>query len=622
MLITDGLRIAAVAGVISWLLVVILTAGDAIGSDSHIAVAQIETLGSIAGVVEDATTHEPLSSAVVRLTSGGREVASALTDAQGRFRFSSLVAKRYQLVAGRLGYLASDRFVHSGLGDVSHAVTLREGGAAAVRVPLARAASIEGVVRDLSGEPVPGVIVAAVVQASLRGQPRIAVGPRSTTDDRGHYLLQNLIRGQYWVAVPSLRRYASTSVTAADLGVRVDDPGIGPDFSFLRRPAEGLGSYEQQYYPGQLKPENAGILDVVPGGRIRGVDFVLRAATGRLVYGKIAGIDETSPALLRLVHEGTGPVDREGDVAQAFVGSDGRFVLPSVAPGRYRLVIAPGDGQFEVAPDFFGSVEPVGVLSSASVSVVRRHVTASPPWLSFSHTLGQRRVYLSQALEVREDADVEVAARALPTLSLMGRVADQGDTELRDRVSIEPSASNELMTVPLVRLRQNQGFQRFEVLGMTPGSYYVRSSDTSKAIASTSVSGRVVPGNRFFVGARDDGGELVVLLESAARVQGAVADSSGAPVSDAFVFCFPTDEHQWSAFGFTPVAMRTARSDAGGAFEVSGLPGGQYYLAARRTISPDETWELETFVRRLARSAAKVTVASGQTLTTRVRVEQ
>src|SRR6185295_419451 len=70
------------------------------------------------------------------------------------------------------------------------------------RVVMYRPSAISGTITDERGDAVVGAYVRVLMQVSIGGTPRFAVGPIVKTDDRGVYRIGNLGPGKYIVNVP------------------------------------------------------------------------------------------------------------------------------------------------------------------------------------------------------------------------------------------------------------------------------------------------------------------------------------------------------------------------------------------------------------------------------------
>ena len=165
---------------VAWLLLSVNASGGSTAS------------AAVAGSLRD-QAGDPLSSALVQLKFSrldvGSRTASVRTDGQGRFSFPQAAGARVSITAKKPRY-----FVESINGQAAQALTLdcsRDDVCADVRIVMAAAGSIEGVVADHFSEPIEGVDV-ALSQADVSGDARYA-----QTDDRGAFRFGGLRPGRY-----------------------------------------------------------------------------------------------------------------------------------------------------------------------------------------------------------------------------------------------------------------------------------------------------------------------------------------------------------------------------------------------------------------------------------------
>jgi hypothetical protein len=122
---------------------------------------------------------------------------------------------------------------------------------------------------------------------------------------------------------------------------------------------------------------------------------------------------------------------------------------------------------------------------------------------------------------------------------------------------------------------------------------------------------------------------LVALVEAApmapqtsagAAVSGHVTDSASAPVGNYSVVVFPTDRTKWVG---ASRLVRLAPPAKDGSFEVTGLPAGEYWVAATDPMKGAEVSGdslAPEKLEQLAFRATRVTLTDGQRLMTVLRV--
>jgi hypothetical protein len=85
------------------------------------------------------------------------------------------------------------------------------------------------------------------------------------------------------------------------------------------------------------------------------------------------------------------------------------------------------------------------------------------------------------------------------------------------------------------------------------------------------------------------------------------------------VVVFPSDPRGWMNYGPTPRRLPASHLDGGGQFTFTGLPDGDYCVAAIRQDAVRE-WREPAFLKKLAPLATRVKIAEGQKTATALRV--
>jgi hypothetical protein len=108
--------------------------------------------------------------------------------------------------------------------------------------------------------------------------------------------------------------------------------------------------------------------------------------------------------------------------------------------------------------------------------------------------------------------------------------------------------------------------------------------------------------------------------DSAAAISGHVTDAAAAPVSNYSVVVFPADRTKWFV---TSRLLRLARPAPDGSFEVTGLPPGEYYVAATDPIEGNDVsgeWLKSETLDQLSFRATRVTLGEKQRFMTVLRL--
>jgi hypothetical protein len=102
---------------------------------------------------------------------------------------------------------------------------------------------------------------------------------------------------------------------------------------------------------------------------------------------------------------------------------------------------------------------------------------------------------------------------------------------------------------------------------------------------------------------------LLVLSDRGTIVRGLLRDAGGRPAPDYFVIVYGANDRDW-----TPPSRRVAltRPATDGAFSISGLPAGDYLIAAVTDVEQGE-WMDPAFLKTLAPTSIKFSLADGET---------
>ena len=232
-------------------LAVVLVCGAAVASGQT-------KWGSVAGVVQDGTTGQPLADAQVTLSTTGAdpEDAVARTDGNGRFGFGYVPAGKYLLHASFDGY-APAVLGGDNPGRPPERLELHPGEARTnIVLQLKPVGTISGTVMNASGDPVQGAQVVILQRVYRRGKPAWNRSGFANTDDKGRYRMDGVFPGKYVV---------EASGGAGELAMRSEASYGDPS----PRLANGA-----QFYP-------SGTLDTITpvefaaGQHLEGIDFQL-----------------------------------------------------------------------------------------------------------------------------------------------------------------------------------------------------------------------------------------------------------------------------------------------------------------------------------------------------------
>jgi hypothetical protein len=104
--------------------------------------------------------------------------------------------------------------------------------------------------------------------------------------------------------------------------------------------------------------------------------------------------------------------------------------------------------------------------------------------------------------------------------------------------------------------------------------------------------------------------------DQSTRMTGVLTGADGTPDADYTVVIFPNDQRYWVPFARR---MRSTRPATDGTFGFTGLPPGEYRLAAVTDLDPAELQQPD-FLRQLLAASIGVRLIEGQDITQDIRV--
>ena len=320
------------------------------GGSVKVEIALQSSPGLLSGIVLDGTTMLPVPDAAVQIIMDGQTVFTAAANALGRFGFPPVTPGRYLLIARNRGY-----------GHCARGITVQPGLTARAELVIwPFRGSLSGTLRDrITGEPVAGAMISA--RDSL-GTPVAA----AVTDLRGEYRLPDLAENAYLISAQAagyqiaqsgavvsveeethLDLFTATGAGLIEGTVTVDGrplPGGSVHFSNQDEVAVGMALTDAhgRYASAGLPPGAYKVVVSAPGhltGRIGATvtagfrcSASVETARGNSQIAGTVHTDKTRPGIAVIASTPKGLV-----VAKDWVDADENYILPGLAPGRYRL---------------------------------------------------------------------------------------------------------------------------------------------------------------------------------------------------------------------------------------------------------------------------------------------
>lgn len=522
------------------------------------------------GQVVAADSGRPLRRARVTVVGEGlgqdaRRTTS--TNLDGRYELKDLPAARYRVSVARGGYLPLD-YGQRRPGEQGRPVQLADGQTIdRIDFYLPRMGIITGRITDENGEPIEGVSVSATRSLFFEGQRRLVpVGMPTQTDDAGEFRLARLSPGTYFVM-------ASTKET----------------WTVTADGKETMFGYLPTYYPGAGMPAAARSVRVAVGQEVAGIDVSLvpgRAATvsgtatdsrGR-PFSRVSLSEEVRGLNFASFRAGPG-----GPVA-----ADGSFSLPNVPPGSYTAQASRQAGDSGGEPEV--ALIPI-VVDGADIENLM--LVGSSGGTVSGRVVSESGELPGSGVRVR----VTEALRNQPSPAVLGTFrGSQGPGDVKQ--DGEFTATNVF------------GRARFQVT--VPEGWMLKSvMHGGRDITDAEIelrSGEALTGVEVLVTSR------------VTSIGGQVVDGSGAPLGDATVLVFTSAADKWFE---SSRAVRAARPDQQGQWQIKGLPPGEYLTLALEYIE-DGAWNDPEYLESLRSLARKVALADGgsETLSLEVAVTQ
>jgi hypothetical protein len=424
-----------------------------------------------------------------------------------------------------------------------------------VELVLARGGSIAGTIVDAAGEPFQGVFVRAL-------RVRQDGGRRFATSAGFPRLTDD--RGRYRLyGLPPGEYLVVASLEATERsggGARV--VGFAP-----------------VYYPGAAQVEAAQTVQVELERAATGTDLTFAVSSTARVTGR--ALNAAGEPLAGRVALGTS--FRSGSVMAeprfTKIEPDGSFALADVAPGDYILQ-ALGDRAPGVAPEF--GAEYITVTDQDS-----------PP--------------LTIKTAVGATLDGRFATEAQTTIPMRAQSLHAAPLDL-DRSPPGGRGPEGLAVHDDGRFYLTGLFGPMRLTYPAPSGWYLKSI-TVGGVDVTDLPFDFGFGDQIFPDAQ------ILLSNTGAIVAGSIEDAAGTPATGSVV-AFSTSRLNW--FDGSRHTKWTV-STVDGAFEINGMPPGEYFLAAVGSF-PSGDWQSPQALESLARGATRVTVREGQTRTIVLRL--
>jgi hypothetical protein len=567
----------------------------------------------------------------------GASSRRTLTALDGRFLFRDLPKGSFAI------YASSSRHVPGAYGQLRYqgpaqTIVLAEGERqGAVTVKLWRFGSISGIVRDENGEPAVGVGVECSRRVFTGGQKRFATtGTTNFTDDRGTYRVASLVPGNYIcanvlnpVTVPISvaagtdtstdvsRRLANTGASTAPAGVRIGDfiytTGIGTTRGPVAPPPDANGrlmAYAPQYYGGAATTSQASLITLKPAEDRTGVDIQLKLVPAIRITGRLVGPGGPMGFFgLRLVPASGNDMASEGQAEFSRTTTDpsGAFTFLGVPAGDYVLK---GRLYPRPAPNVNVAGAPTPAVGLAAAQEEATLWTATP-------------ISAGSTDITNLTVQLNIGLRVLGRVEFAGARSQPSPAEIQ-RIGVRMQLAEGRTSSPISLDGRVLADGTFKTSGYPAGRYIANILPNTVppgwSVKSILMNGRDVSVEPLELTDADVSGVVVVFTDKATTLSGSVTNAKG-PDPTAEVVIFPADSMAWKEIGVVARRGRVERVTAAGTFSITGLPPGDYFVAAASGSLAGDRQD-PALLAVLMRDAQRVTLADGGSATVQVAVKR
>jgi hypothetical protein len=546
-----------------------LAIGVSAQSDTPDAPVPTRSALTVAGVVVNSVTGEPIRRALVQVANLSVGSPAMLTDTEGRFQFADLPEAEIALAVRKPGFFNEQElhpesarppmFFHVGANTPS------------IVLKLVPEATMSGRVLTVKGEPLEDVPVRVLAQRIFEGRKRWEQRGQASTDEDGQFRIANLAPGLYLLA-------AGPSFGA--VGVRPVRAGTPREESIAA-----------MFYPGVHELESATPITISAGQQAL-ADLALKPEPLFKVSGTIVGLAPGMGSAPQFITKSGEPVtspitfDAQTGKFDAKVPA-GSYLLMVRTPDQSGAVLA-ADLPLVVNSDVAGVTLALGPPISLPISVEVRHTATSAP----PEQTGMEQVVERRPLEQDVGSSAtSVQRRSLTQVRLIS---------IETRLELQEFQADDQNTVLAVR-NITPGKYSFELSANPP--WYVQSA----RCGTTDVLREDLA---FPPGRRPEPLE-VVLRDDGARLSGSVL-SDHQPAAGA-VLLIP-DQGSLNQ-------TRLFQSSHAGQYQFDSLPPGDYRLLAFDTVEGLEFRNPEALASYLSR-AARVTLSPNEQASVSVELIQ
>lgn len=511
----------------------------------------------VSGVVVDETTGAGVRKAEVMLVAG-RQAQSAMSDAEGRFRFEGVTPGRYQVQIQKAGFEYREGRGQSSRGWVEVG---QSGDQTGLRYVLRPLGLVTGRVVDSDGDPVIGARLMLLRQSRRGGRtvwvPAQGAATVAVSDDRGEFRLFGVQPGKYVLG-------ASGAAWPRSLTSKSNRTGTIPVF-----------------LPEALDPEAAQVLDIKAGTRLESLTVKTRTSPLYLISGRVTGLaGEQGMGVHVAVEQASWSAALGMGRGGAVMREGGEFTAGPLPPGTYTLFAQ----QVKMGPPAEGNRRtPEQLGGVATVTLADRDVEGVVIQLGQGATIEGA---------VAVDGEKETAAKGLYVM-----VQSSEESGYAQGGEVKPDGT-------------------FQFRVGRPGRYFIRprANLNDSYLASVKVGGEEALGREIDLAYGSPGAIRVVYRKDGGRVEGTVRtkEEGGFGRSGAAIL-WPLDA-KLRPFPYQAKSDLTAE----GTFSFRNVAPGEYLVFATTGIDQRVWIETADLPKEVEEQAVRVKVLAGSSSTVEV----
>ena len=548
-----------------------------------------------------------------------------LTTATGHFVFRDVPRGQFSLTATAPTHLLGGYGQLRPLGPTITLALADGEKKGAVAIKLWRLGSIAGMVRDDGSEVMVGVGVECLRRVIAGGQKRYASqGAQTYTDDRGIYRVGNLPPGDYVCGVTQNSTTTPASIIADDpsaagpagprapetqrllnsggtilsssgmrLGALVFSSGAGPFRGASVPPPDASGrlmAFAPVFHPSASTPSQATAIALKAGEERSGVDLVMKLVPAVTVSGTVsAPAGQGSFLSLRLVPASGGDYASEGQAEYSRSISD--------PAGAFAFLGVPA-GQYVIKSRYYPRPAPGGSVTAA--------LDETSLWTATPVTVGDKdltNLSITMRPGIRVTGRVEFSgSRAAPAAADLARVA----------IRMQSAEGRTSSPIALDGYLQTDG--SFKTTGYPAGRYIASALPVPAgwSVKSITYNGRDISVEPVELADSDLSGVVVTFTDKTTSLIGTVVTDGKGPAALAEVVVFPADSLAWKDVGVVARRSRVERVSEAGDYSITGLPPGDYFVAAIAGSRPGDRQD-PSLLAALMPTASRTTLVDGGT---------